>query len=247
MFRKQPQSPVTGRPSDLTPTTEVAIQLTAQRSEAVYHLPHELVHSLRHMVTKLNRSHKVPTNLSIVSALRQEGVSFVAQSLATIMAHDLSQRICLVDLNWWWPSAPMRELARHYPGLLPLLHGEINWDTAVAPTNHPHLSILPAGNVLATQRPVIARSDRLQMLIAELGQHFDHLIFDVPAILTTSDAIPLASLGHACCVVVQQGISSRTTVKRATAEIDHLPLLGVVMNRVQVATPPWLLKWVPQD
>lgn len=246
MFTKQRQSSA-ARPAEPKLATETAIQLTAQHSEAIYHLPQELVHSLRHMVTKLNRAQKMPANLALISALRQEGVSFVALALATIMAHDLSRRICLVDLNWWWPSAPMRELARHYPGLLPLLHGAIDWDTAVAPTNHPQLSILPAGNITATQRPVIARSTALQTLIAELGRHFDHLIFDVPAILSTSDAIPLASLSQACCVVVQQGVSSRATVKRATAEIDHLPLLGVVMNRAQVATPPWLLKWVPQD
>lgn len=241
MFGKRTQSSATQR------SAETAFVLTAQRSDAAYHLSHTLVHPVRHMVTKLNRTQKMPANLTVVSALRQEGVSFVAQALAAVMAHDLTRRTCLVDLNWWWPSDPMRELAQHYPGLLALLHGEVSWDLAVAPTNHPQLSILPAGQLPAEQRPILARSTALQAVIAELGKHFDHLIFDVPALLTTSDAIPLASLGNACCVVVHQGISTRATVKRATAEIDHLPLLGVVMNHVQVATPAWLLKWIPQD
>lgn len=247
MFRKYAQPPVTPRQIDLEPITETAIQLTAHRSEAVYHLPHDLINSLRHLVTKVSRTQKMPRKLAVVSALRQEGVSYVTQALATIMAHDLARRVCLVDLNWWWPSATMRELARHYPGLLPLLHGEINWEAAVAPTNHAQLSMLPAGILPTMQRPVIARGVALQHTIAELSKHFDHLIFDVPAILSTSDAIPLASLGDACCLVAQQGISSRSTVKRAAAEVDHLPMLGVVMNRVQVATPSWLLKWIPQD
>lgn len=247
MFGKSTPAMATMRQATQGPATEVVIQLTAQRSEAVYHLPHALIHSLRHMVTKLNRVQKMPTRIAVVSALRQEGVSYVTQALATIMAHDLSRRICLVDLNWWWPSTAMGELARHYPGLLPLLHGELSWESAIAQTNHPQLSILPAGILPTMQRPVLARSTALQTLITELSQHFDHLLFDVPAILSTSDAIPLASLSDACCLVVQQGISSRATVKRATAEIDHLPMLGVVMNRVQVATPPWLLKWIPQE
>ena len=247
MFEKHQQSYALAHMSPDPQTIEMPLQLLAQRSGAIYHLPLDLVYSLRHMVTKLNRGQQMPAKLALVSALRQEGVSFVTQALATLMAHDLARRICLVDLNWWWPSAPMRELASHHPGLLSVLHGEMPWQAAVVPTNHPHLSILPAGAIPAAQRPVLTRGTALQSLIAELSQGFDHLIFDVPAILSTSDAIPLASLGDACCVVVQQGISSRATVKQALHEIDHLPTLGIIMNRVQVATPAWLLKWIPQE
>lgn len=248
MFEKrQPSHLATYSSPEQPQTVELPLQLLAQRSGAIYHLPLDLVHSLRHMVTKLNRAQQLPAKLAVVSALRQEGVSFVTQALATLMAHDLSRRICLVDLNWWWPSAPMQELAHYHPGLLPVLHGIMPWEAAVIPTNHPQLFILPAGLIPATQRPVLARGTALQTAIAELSKGFDHLIFDVPAILSTSDAIPLASLGDACCVVVQQGISNRGTVKQALQEIDHLPTLGVVMNRVQVATPPWLLKWIPQE
>lgn len=247
MFGKRPQSFARQRQAKPAPPAEGAFVLTAQRSEAAYHVSDGLIHPIRHMVTKLNRTQKMPTNLAVVSALRQEGVSFVAQALAAVVAHDLTRRTCLVDLNWWWPSDAMRELAQHYPGLLALLHGEVSWELAVAPTNHPQLSILPAGQFPISQRPVLARSAALQAVITELGKHFDHLILDVPALLTTSDAIPLASLGNACCVVVHQGVSTRATVKHATAEIDHLPLLGVVMNHVQVATPAWLLKWIPQE
>jgi len=247
MFGKRLKTIRVKKPIYTNPMLEYPIQLHAINSEITYSFPSDLVDSLRHMMTKLSRSQRVPARLSIVSALRQEGVSFVAQALATIMAHDLSRRICLIDLNWNWSSAPMRDLATRSSGLFPLLHGEVPWDAAIIQTNQPNLSILPAGPLPSTQRPVIARSDTLQAGIAKLNQHFDHLIFDIPAILTTSDAIPLASLGDACCVVVQQGISSRATVKRALGEIDHLPMLGIVMNRAQVATPPWLLKWIPQE
>lgn len=247
MFGKRLQTMPVEKSVYKNPMLEAPLHLRAINSEITYQFPADLVTSLRHMTTKLSRSQRVPAKLAVVSALRQEGVSFVTQALATIMAHDLSRRVCLVDLNWGWSSASMRDLAMRSPGLLSLLHGEVPWDAAVVQTSQPNLSILPAGALSATQRPVIARSDALQTMIADLNQHFDHLIFDIPAILSTSDAIPLASLGDACCVVVQQGISSRATVKRALGEIDHLPMLGVVMNRVQVATPPWLLNWIPQE
>jgi len=167
-------------------------------------------------------------------------------ALVTIMAHDLSRRVCLVDLNWWWPSQTMHDLAAHRPGILPLLYGEVQQEAAIVQTNHLNLKILPAGNLPITQRSVIAQSTALQTLIDDLSGSVDHLILDIPAILTTSDAIPLASLGNACCAVIHQGISPRSTVSQALGEINHMPMLGIVLNRVQTVTPPWLLKVIPQ-
>jgi Mrp family chromosome partitioning ATPase len=99
--------------------------------------------------------------------------------------------------------------------------------------------------MLARQdRPVYSRSQALQMLIHELGSRFDYLILDVPAILATNDAVPLASLGSACCMVVRQGATGISDVEQALDEIDHLTVLGVVLNRVKMSTPPGLVKLV---
>lgn len=247
MFRKSQQQKEVGNWRHTPQPPEAALQLSTLNSETIYTFPPELVYSLRHMATKLNRDHGLPPKLSLVSALRQEGVSTISLALAAIMAHDLSRRVCLVDLNWWWPSSMMRELATHKPGILPLLYGEVKQEAAIVQTNYPNLTILPAGNLPLTQRPVIARGTALQTLINELSASVDHLILDIPAILTTSDAIPLASLGSACCAIVHQGISPRTAVKQALAEVNHMPTIGVVLNRVQMTTPAWLLKAIPQE
>lgn len=247
MFRKSAQPIRSERLQQPPVLMEAALQLRAVNSEAVYTFPQEIVHSLRHMITKLNRTQNLPAKLAIVSALRQEGVSLISLALAALMAHDLSRRVCLVDLNWWWPSTAMRDLAAKSPGIFPILHGEVKQDAAIIRTNHPNLTILPAGNLPTTQRPVIARGAALQTLIEELSRSVDHVILDVPAILTTSDAIPLASLGDACCTVIHQGISTRTAVRQALGEINHMPILGVVMNRVQMTTPAWLLRAIPQE
>ncbi len=247
MFGKRSESSRAANPQDVTLFPETSLQLYTVNSESIYSFPQELVQSLRHMLTKLNREQKLPAKISVVSALRQEGVSLMSLAMAAIMANDLSRNVCLVDLNWWWPSNDMRQLTSHSPGILPLLHGEVKLETVLVRTNYPHFTILPAGTLPAVQRPVIARGPALQRVIEELSGYVDHIIFDIPAILTTSDAIPLASLGDACCVVVHQGISTRTVVQQALGEINHLPMLGVLMNRVHVATPNWLLKWIPQE
>jgi len=224
-----------------------SLQLQVNGSNVSYRFPANLEQPLRHMVTLLDRDQQLSQRVSVVSALRHEGVSLLSLALAATMAHDLSRTICFVDLNWWWPNSFMRELATCSPGIMTLLRGEVNWDQALVRTSLPNLAILPAGNLRPEERPVVARSAALRALIEGLSKSVDHLILDVPAILKTSDAIPLASLGNACCVVVQQGVSSRTAVSQALDQIKHLPMLGVAMNRVQVKTPRWLLHWIPQE
>lgn len=247
MFGKRLASVPITNPQDVPLFPETSLQLYTLHSESIYSFPQELVQSLRHMITKLNREQKLPPKISVVSALRGEGVSLISLAMAAIMANDLSRTVCLVDLNWWSPSTDLNHLIAYSPGILPLLHGEIKVEMTLVPTNYPQLTILPGGNLPVLQRPMVARSPALRQLIDDLSTQVDHLILDVPAILTTSDAIPLASLGDACCVVVQQGISSRSVVQQALNEINHLPMLGVVMNRVRVSTPRWLLKWIPQE
>jgi Mrp family chromosome partitioning ATPase len=68
---------------------------------------------------------------------------------------------------------------------------------------------------------------------------------DVPAIRLTSDAIPIASLGNACCVVIQQGVTTVEDVKRSLDELDHLSILGVVLNKTHINTPKRLVDLIP--
>lgn len=231
--------------SDYTPIAPLQFQ-TAD-SQSIYRFPTTMEQPLRHMVTRLSRDQQLPPKLAMVAALRHEGVSLISLALAAIMAHDLSRTICLVDLNWWWPNAFMQSLTPNSSGIALLLRRESQWDQALVRTTLPNLAILPAGHLLPEQRSVVARSTALKNLLEELSLRVDHLILDIPAILTTSDAIPLASLGDACCPVVQQGVSSRSMVGRAVDEVRHMPLVGVVMNRVRVTTPAWLLKLIPQE
>jgi Mrp family chromosome partitioning ATPase len=66
-------------------------------------------------------------------------------------------------------------------------------------------------------------------------------------VLSSSDAVALASLGSACCVVVQQGVTPINSVRLALDEIKHLPMLGVVLNQVRINTPNWVRNFLPQE
>jgi Mrp family chromosome partitioning ATPase len=206
----------------------------------------EAVESLRHMITRLGLQESLPTRLILTSALRQEGVTYTARALAATLANDLLSNVCLVEMNWWWPSADLAHLSTN-GGLAAVVLNETTLEQALVPTGRPNLSLLPAGHMPMINRPVAARSANLKETIDELGHRFDHLILDVPAILATSDALALAALGGACCLVVRQGVTSVEKVRAALDDVQNLPMLGVVMNRVHIATPASLLKFVPQE
>ncbi len=210
----------------------------------VHNFPGEVVDNLRYMVTRITRNNKLPARLAIVAALRQEGVTYLAQALATTLAHDMSVRVCVVDLNWWWPSTSMLA-AQDNPGLAGVITEEATLEDVVAPTGWSNLAYVPAGAMPIEHRPVMARSQALNQILTSLSKQYDHLILDIPAIRATNDAIPLASLADGCCLIIRQGVTTIEDVRQALDEIDHIPMLGVVMNQVRLATPAPILKLIP--
>jgi len=132
-------------------------------------------------------------------------------------------------------------------GLAAVLMGNATLDEALIQTALPNLMLLPAGNLPPAQRPAMARHDTLKACIKQLSRRFDHILLDVPAILGTSDAIALASLSTACCVVVRQGVTPVSHVRRALDDVKHLSMLGVVLNQARMSLPNWMGAFVPQE
>jgi Mrp family chromosome partitioning ATPase len=66
-------------------------------------LPKAAVDAARELLSELLRregGQGDPTALGFSSPLAGEGVTFVAQTVAAVLAHDFRQRVCLIDLNW---------------------------------------------------------------------------------------------------------------------------------------------------
>lgn len=232
----------------------------------------EVVTSFRQMTTGLSYGGKLPPRIAVVAALQSEGVTYNALSMGLLLASDTAARVCVVDLNWWrpgliaaldpaltgprpkgWrkpapptPSEAALALAAR-PGSAQLAAGEAALDDVLLPTELPNLNLIPAGECQLSRRPALARSPALRTAVDELGTRFDHLIFDLPALLSTSDAVPLASLSDAACVVVRHGVTTTATVQLALDSVRHLEILGVILNQVSIRTPRWIRALVPQE
>jgi Mrp family chromosome partitioning ATPase len=224
---------------------ELLFQLTSAEGDKAVQLPEVVTESMRHLITRLTRENDFPARLGLISAIKGEGVTFTALALAAVLAYDTRARVCVVDLNWRSESS-LPLLDEGSPGLAGVIAGEVVLNEALSPTGIPSLFLLPAGKIERSILPGIARGSALREILSELDSRFDHLILDLPAILSTSDSVPLASLAHSCCLVIRQGVTSIEDVRLGLDEIAHLKMNGVIMNKVNAATPGFLLKLISQ-
>ncbi len=249
--------------------------LRAGNGEPMVVFPAELIASHRRMITSMVYQQDLPSRISLLATLRGEGVTYTSVALGTTLASDLPTSVCVVELNWCSPglitqlteasqpvdrrgkrakkSAGSKHKAQstseqpEKPGLSDVLTGQASLDEALIASHLPNLSFLPAGNLPHTQRPVIARSTDLKDLIDEIGNRFDHLLLDIPAIFATSDAMALAALAEVGYLVVHQGVTPITTIKQALDDIKHISMRGVILNQVRIQTPRFIYSLIPQE
>jgi Mrp family chromosome partitioning ATPase len=263
-LRHQPNTQITG---DFP-----RLQAASPTETALAAFSPDVVSNLRRLTTHLAYQEHLPERIALVAALRGEGVTYTTLALATTLANDLNARVCAVELNWQSPgmqahlanpaeTKPRRgrffrrrktdpattDTTGKSPGLAGVLTGSATLEEALIPTLLPNLALLPAGELPEWQRPAIARSVELKECIGHLSRMFDHVLLDIPAVLRSSDAIALASLGSACCIVIQQGVTPINSIRLALDDVKHLPMLGVVCNQVRIHTPKWVRSLLPQD
>ena len=206
-----------------------------------------IVQNYRHMITRLANEGQLAPRIAIIATLPEEGVTYSALALGATLAHDWRKRVCVIELNWHRPGLLKLLPGLASPGLAAVLDNSTTLENALIKTSLDGLTALPAGEMPFGKRTMIARGAELKNVIEQLAPQFDHLILDVPAIKLTSDAIPLAALGGAACLVIRQGITPTPEVKRALDDVRHLHMLGVIMNRVCVHTPGFILGIIPQE
>ncbi len=80
----------------------LSLIVTAKDGIPVLTFPPQVVDSLRRTISRLNLKKSLPAQLSMVAALRQEGVTYLSRAFAAILANDFSTSVCAVELNWWW-------------------------------------------------------------------------------------------------------------------------------------------------
>jgi Mrp family chromosome partitioning ATPase len=207
--------------------------------------PAEAVSGMRQMLTRMIAGGQWPQVVALTSAVRGEGVSFTALALSAVLSQDTTRPTCLVEANWYGPAMLTPGEGQDGGGLAAVLEGSLELERALIQMRNANaaqggLAFLPAGQMPQTRRVIAARSPEMKAVVAALRQRFQYIVLDLPAVLVSSDAIALAGLADATCLVTQQGVTPAAAVQEALAALRHLPIAGVIMNAVRVHMPAGL-------
>ena len=170
-------------------------------------------------------------NLLVSSSIPAEGKSTVASNLAYIIAQT-DKRVLLVDADLRKPTVHRTFKLNNEQGLTTLLSNtDLKFNQVVQHSRDLNLYFLPSGPIPPNPSEILG-SGRMTLLMQELGQYFDIVIYDAPPITAVTDPQILATKVDGLVLVVRQGYTRKEEVKKAKEAVDNVNanILGYVMN-----------------
>lgn len=170
----------------------------------------------------------------VTSSIPGEGKSTVAVNLGVVFAQE-NKRVLIVD-------ADLRKPTLHYTFNLFNAYGLSNFLSKTATINEliqetfiKNLYILPSGPIPPNPSELLA-SKNMEQFINSIGNYFDVVIFDVPPVLSVSDAQILAGKCDGTLLVVRFGKTERKQSLKAKNILlsSHAKLIGVVCNNYKL-------------
>ena len=160
-----------------------------------------------------------------------EGKSTVAANIASVFS-DQGKKVCLVDADMRKPTVSKTFGLQNTLGLSSLITSRELTVNAVAQTvEEVGLDIITSGPIPPNPSELL-NSNRMNEVIKELEQEYDLVLFDMPPVVSVTDAQIMATKTDGVVFVVRRGIAYTDDVKHAKELLDmvHANVLGVVFN-----------------
>jgi protein-tyrosine kinase len=235
--------PLTGKPGELGALNYVQTKVVPLRAE---HLERQRIVAfnknsnmgwafdlLRTQVLKAMEENGWRT-LAITSPTPEAGKTVLAINLAMSIAHYTTKTALLVDFDLRRPKIGAYLDLPMDQSLNDLLAGQAELqDVLVNPT-------LPRFVVLPTRKPVplsteVLSSPRVGNLITDLRERYDSriVIFDLPPLLSSDDAITVLPKFDCVLLVVANGMNSKKEIEDSLHHLATANLIGTVLNKAE--------------
>ncbi len=192
----------------------------------------EAYRNLRSSLLFMGEEGKLPKLLLVTSSIPGEGKSVTAANLGITLA-EAGARVLIVD-------ADLRKGTLHEyfqkaaaPGLTEILSREADWKAVAQPANTPNLSVIPRGRT-ARNPSELFLAPITKDLIAELGAHYDIVLFDSAPVMAADDVATLAPLVEGVVFVIRANFTS-ARIARAALDLLYqrrVNILGITLNAV---------------
>jgi len=202
----------------------------------IFEAPHSITaENLRQIRTRLQHTASLDTTRSMLmtSANPGDGKTTIAVNLAAGLALT-GRKILLVDANFRRPDLHKLFGLDNAQGFSTVLANLDSFAVDVKETNIPNLMVLPTGPK-PTNTTEMLESQLLPDFIARALQDYDHVIFDGPPMLFSSEAVAMAPKVDGVITVVRARSNTRGVLQRVRDSLKQTKAehLGVVLNGVQ--------------
>lgn len=170
--------------------------------------------------------------LAIVSPTPHDGKTFTAINLAIAIAGDPNFTALLVDLDLRQPSVHTRFGIDVAVGVDECLRGEAALTEAlIHPFGYDRLLLLPGRAAVQNSSELLA-TERARSTIRGIKERYPNriVLFDLPPVLGTDDALMFVPQVDAALVVVADGCTRREDLLRLFEVLRDVPVIGTVLN-----------------
>jgi capsular exopolysaccharide synthesis family protein len=185
--------------------------------------------------------------LLVTSAAPMEGKTSTATNLAISMAQTGS-KVLLMDTDLRRPRIHRIFQQDRSPGLAELLTDDLTpppcppplstkWRGAggevIRPTSIDNLYLLPCGAHISTPEGLLS-SEKMKKLIELLSEQYDIIIFDSPPLVSSADAMILATQVDGTLMVIRSGETKRQIALQGKELLENVDahIIGAVLNNI---------------
>lgn len=178
---------------------------------------------------------KVPKIILVTSAGPSEGKTLTSTNLAITMAQ-AGSRVIIVDCDMRKPKVhKMFNLSRDMGMSSVLVSEDLETilNDVTLPSGIPNLEVIPCGPIPPNPSEIIG-SQKMSLIMDELGKRYDRIIVDSPPITAVTDSTVLAKFVDGVMLVVHAGVTPKQVVKTGLEQIQGVEanVLGAVLNDV---------------
>jgi non-specific protein-tyrosine kinase len=173
--------------------------------------------------------------LMITSANDGVGKTFTAVNLSLTFARAYNQTVLLVDCDFHRQSVQQMMGFKSDAGLIDYLVDGRALNEFIIWPGIDKMTVISGGRTFDDSSELLD-SPRMKKLVKELKTRYDdrYIIFDVPPILGSADALALTPYIDCIVMVVEEGKTTMRDVRKAVEAIPQDKFLGFVMNRQKV-------------
>jgi protein-tyrosine kinase len=199
---------------------------------------HALIEQYRQLAAAMHHAQKASglCSVMITSAMPAEGKTLTSTNLALTLSESYQRRVLLIDADLRRPrlrevfALPSTEgltdsLKASHDGRLPVHQ--------VTPT----LWVLTSGRAVPDPMSLLV-SPAMRQLLDDAKESFDWVVVDTPPIAILPDANLLAAMIDTTLLVVSAESTPYPMVQRAAEAVGQARILGVVLNRAELAGLP---------